>query len=72
ERAGFEIERAEQRDQLLVELLARIDARLRVVAMLEQVVSADALADGRALVAAAQRAVADGALGYAIVVARHR
>ncbi len=72
ERVGFEIEHAEQRDLLLAELLDRVDARLQVAAMLDGIVPADAAADGRALVAAARRAVADGALGYGTVVARRR
>ncbi|HZT53277.1 MAG TPA: methyltransferase domain-containing protein [Gaiellaceae bacterium] len=71
-RAGFEIERAEQRDQLLLELLDRIDARLQVAAMLSELVSPDAVAQGRTLVAAARQAIVDRALGYAIVVARRR
>jgi SAM-dependent methyltransferase len=68
--AGFAVERAQQRDHLLDELLARVDARLQVAAMLEDIVSSEAAATGRSLVTAARRAIDDGVLGYGVVIAR--
>lgn len=70
ERAGFRIERTERRDEALVELMVRIEARLELAAMLKLGVSEDAVGEGRSLVAAARRAVEAGALGYGYVIAR--
>jgi SAM-dependent methyltransferase len=70
EHAGFEIERAEQRDRTLVELLDRIEARLRLAGMMHAGISSSDVAEAGALVEAARHAVGHGALGYGIVVAR--
>jgi arsenite methyltransferase len=71
EGAGFVIERVERRDRALAELLNRIDARLQVAAMLEEVVPSETLEQARTLLAAARDAIGDGTLGYGVVVA-HR
>lgn len=66
ERAGFDVERTEQRDRALVELLDRVEARLQLARMLQ----AASIAEGRALVDSARRAVEQGVLGYGVVIAR--
>lgn len=63
--AGFEIEATERHDGALGELLERVEARLRAAALL-----GFAAERGRPLVAAARRALDDGALGYGVVIAR--
>lgn len=70
ERGGFTVERAEPRAGVLDELLQRVEARLRLAAMLRQPFAPDAVEDGLALVHAAREAISDGILGYAVVVAR--
>jgi SAM-dependent methyltransferase len=60
ERAGFEVEATESHDGALVELLDRIDARLRPLEL------------GLDLLDAARSAVDRGVLGYGVVVARRR
>jgi SAM-dependent methyltransferase len=60
EEAGFEVESAESHDHALVELLDRIDERLRPFEL------------GLELLDAARRAVERGVLGYGVVVARRR
>lgn len=71
EDAGLVIERAERRDDALAELLDEVRGRLALAAA-----AAPALRDrvdrGRELVTAARTAVADGTLGYALLVARKR
>jgi len=59
ERAGFAAERAERRDGVLADLVARVEARL-----------AGQIPAGLALTSSAMAAVEDGVLGYAVVVAR--
>jgi arsenite methyltransferase len=68
--AGFEIERVERRDSAFAELLDRVEARLRVAAIMDGVVSTESLEQGKTLLVAAREALADGALGYAVVIAR--
>jgi SAM-dependent methyltransferase len=70
ERAGFTVERTERRDDALVELLTRVEARLQLAAMLKAGVSHDAVAEGRSLIEAARHAVEEGVLGYGFVIAR--
>jgi hypothetical protein len=60
EEAGFEVEATESHDGALVELLDRIDDRLRPLEL------------GLDLLDAARRAVDRGVLGYGVVVARRR
>jgi hypothetical protein len=60
ETAGFEVEVKESHDGALVELLDRIDERLRPLEL------------GLGLLDAARRAVERDALGYGVVVARRR
>lgn len=68
EGGGFEVEERERADGALLLLLDRIEARLRVAAMLDR--PPDGLGRGRELLAAARAAVAGGALGYGVLVAR--
>lgn len=70
ERGGLVVESTERHDDALGAMLARVDARLRVVGALGAGVLGDGPAQGRTLVAAAQDALARGLLGYAVVVAR--
>jgi arsenite methyltransferase len=67
EGAGFAVEQTERVDGALEELAERVEARLRAARLL-----VSGLDVGRALelVAAAREAIAAGALGYAVVVAR--
>ncbi len=71
--AGLQCELTERHDDALGALLDRVDARLRAARALEAVAPA-ALAGnverGLELVAGARAALADGALGYGVVVAR--
>ena len=60
EEAGFEVETTEAHDHALVELLDRVDERLRPLEL------------GLDLLDAARRAVDRGVLGYGVVVARRR
>jgi hypothetical protein len=60
EEAGFEVEATESHDRALVELLDRVDERLRPLEL------------GLDLLDAARRAVDRGVLGYGVVVARRR
>jgi len=66
---GFAVEVAERRDEALAATLDRVEARLGLAAMLGAV-APDALARGGELVAAAAGALASGALGYGVVIAR--
>lgn len=71
--AGLEVEVAEAHDAALATLLDRVDARLRAARVLGSDLP-EALREGASrgleLVAAARDALAGGALGYGIVVAR--
>lgn len=69
EAAGFEVERAERRDDALAELIDRIDARLRVAAMLDGVVPPAALVQARPVLSAARKATGS-VLGYGVIIAR--
>jgi arsenite methyltransferase len=66
EQAGLVVEQAEAHDHALADLLDRIEARLQVAAML----AADVVAGARALLGDARVALAAGALGYGVVIAR--
>ena len=65
-RAGFVVEQVERRDEALLQLLERVDYRLRAA----QFVWPSLTGDGCELVGAARTAVACGHLGYGVVVAR--
>lgn len=67
--AGLVIERAERRDEALAELLEQVRGRLALAASAAPGLR-DRVERGRELVTAARAAVADGALGYALLVAR--
>lgn len=68
EQAGLTVEQTETRDDALISLLDRIDARLKVATL----VGAEDIARGRELAAEARAAVQRGLLGYGIVIARKR
>ncbi len=70
---GLEPELVERHDGALAALLERVDARLRAARVIGRGAPSallDNVERGRALVAAARGALAEGALGYGIVVAR--
>jgi len=71
--AGLRVEIEERHDAALVELLDRVEARLRAGRLLRSALPEElhgAVDRGLELVAAARAAVADGALGYGALVAR--
>lgn len=70
EQGGLEVELLEPHDDALAEMLDRIDARLRLAALVGHELFGDALTRGRVLVSAARTAFEDGLLGYGVVVAR--
>jgi arsenite methyltransferase len=73
ESSGLAVERAEQRDEALAELLDRIEARLRLARSLGGALPAELrgrVDEGMALTAAARRAFESGELGYGMLVAR--
>jgi arsenite methyltransferase len=67
ESAGLVVEQTETHDDALAALLDRVEARLKVAALLD----AEAVARGSELVAEARRALGRGLLGYGVVIA-HR
>ena len=70
ESEGFSVESILRHDEALLELLGRIESRLRVVRMSGAVESGD-LDRAPALIELARDAVARGTLGYASLVARY-
>jgi len=66
ETAGLLVEQTERHDEALASLLNRIEARLKVAAMLD----AERVAAGRALLLEVRRGLEGGQLGYGIVVAQ--
>jgi SAM-dependent methyltransferase len=66
ETAGLVVEQTETHDHALASLLDRIEARLKVAAMLD----AERVATGRALLREVRRALERGLLGYGVAVAR--
>lgn len=68
---GFAVESVDRHDDALVELLDRVAARLKVLAMTAALNPGD-LERGSDLVALARNAVAAGSLGYGSVVASRR
>jgi SAM-dependent methyltransferase len=72
EGAGLVIEQVEDRSTLVRDVVDRIEARLRLARFLEPQLAAElaaGIAQGLALVPVARAAIADGALGYGVVVA---
>lgn len=67
---GLVIERTERHDHELGAMLDRVDARLKAARLIGAGMLYPQIASGRELVAAAQLALAQGLLGYAIVIAR--
>ena len=70
EDVGLAVDRAEARTGVVDELLLRVEARVNLAAMFRTPLAREAAADALGLVSAARRAVSDGILGYAVVVAR--
>lgn len=71
--AGLTVERAEAQDRLLTELVGRVEARLRLARVMRHGLPADLEANverALGLAGAVRDAIGDGALGYAVVVAR--
>jgi arsenite methyltransferase len=68
EAGGLVVETAERHDRALMDMLDRVDARLRVARLLRPVLGGGQ-ATGRELVAAAKAAGARGVLGYGVVIA---
>jgi arsenite methyltransferase len=72
--AGFEDVRCERHDDALTTLVERADARLRLARAARGADVPNAVANsierGLAIADAARRAIADGALGYAVAIAR--
>jgi arsenite methyltransferase len=70
--AGLAVERAEARDDAVAELVERIEARLHLAHVLTDSLPgvSDRVGEWLPLAREARRAVEEGALGYAIVVAR--
>ncbi|MGH2901657.1 MAG: methyltransferase type 11, partial [Solirubrobacteraceae bacterium] len=67
---GLVVETTERHDHELQPMLEQIDARLKLASMLGAGPFGDRLVAGRELVSAAQTALAQGLLGYAVVIAR--
>lgn len=73
--AGLDVERVEQRDDALAAMAERVDARLRAARILRVPALEPYRSDLHAAIELsrlAQQAIADGMLGYALVVARRR
>jgi ubiquinone/menaquinone biosynthesis C-methylase UbiE len=73
EDAGLDVTRTETHDGELVDLLERVETRLRAASVLAPAaVGAESVERGRELLSAAREAVKEGRLGYAVVIAeRH-
>lgn len=72
ERADLVIETVEAHDDAIGEMLACIEARLRLARSLGAGPLVPYLDEAHALLAAAAAALADGAIGYGVVIARRR
>jgi SAM-dependent methyltransferase len=70
EQAGLELERTESRDRELGELLEKVGARLRLAHLAASEQFEQGIERASALLDAAGAALADGVLGYAVLVAR--
>ncbi|HEX6583714.1 MAG TPA: methyltransferase domain-containing protein [Thermoleophilaceae bacterium] len=70
EDGGLVVESTERHDHALGAMLGRVDARLKVARMLGAGLLGQQVASGEELVAAAQRSVERGTLGYGVVIAR--
>ncbi len=70
EHGGLVVEATERHDQALAAMLDDIDTRLRAARLLGLGLFGDRIAGGRELVSAAKHALAEGLLGYAVVIAR--
>lgn len=71
--AGLECERSERRDDALADMLDRVEARLRAARVLGGLAPPSLVENverGLAMIDCARAAIADGVLGYAVVVAR--
>jgi SAM-dependent methyltransferase len=73
EGAGFEVEKAGRRDRLLADIVNRVEARLRLARVIGASLGEGLEASierGVELIPAVRAAIAEGALGYGVVVAR--
>lgn len=73
EAVGLECERSERHDEALADLLDRVEARLRAARVLGRAAPSALVENverGLAMVESARSAVADGVLGYAVLIAR--
>jgi hypothetical protein len=68
--AGFVMERVEREDGALGDMLERIGARLRVARLVPASPLAEWLDEAERLLAAARHALADGVIGYGVIIAR--
>lgn len=71
--AGFAVELEEAHDDLAAQLVERVELRLRLAQVLRERLPTELVSNverGLVLTGAARRAIADGALGYGVVVAR--
>lgn len=67
---GLVVETTERHDEKLGAMLEQIDARLRYARLMGAGLLGHRVAEGRELVGAARQALADGVLGYGVVIAR--
>ena len=67
---GFLIERVERDDRALGEMLERIGARPRLARLLPASPLAEWRGEAETLLAAARGALADGVIGYGVIIAR--
>jgi hypothetical protein len=68
--AGLRVEQIEARDDALGGLLDRVEARLRLARVVAAPLVGDAVDSGLDMIGAARGALADGALGYGVIIAR--
>lgn len=68
--AGLRVEKVEQRDDVLVAMLDRIEARLRVARLLGAGPLAGHLETATALLASARTALGEHTIGYGVIIAR--
>lgn len=68
--AGLAVQSAERHDDAAHALLDRVEARLRLARLVGLGALADGLGTARTIVDAARRALVEGTLGYAVVIAR--
>lgn len=73
EQAGLAVEHSERQDRLVMDVVARVEARLRLARLLDPELARDlgpGIERGLALIPTVREAIGDGALGYGILIAR--